>query len=100
MQRVHNRLLIAVVLFVVATCACLYGQAEARSYSLGGSPSYSALKSVVGSSSGEPDSGDSGKTPHTSGGGTSGSTRIMSPSSPDYGWIIPAWAVRYLAVGW
>ena len=107
MQRVRNRLLIAMVLVVAATCACLHARAEASSYGLAsGGTALSAVKVFTGTYSGEPDSGDSGKTPRTSGGsgsgnnGSGGNSGVVVPAPSGNAWIIPVWAMRYLAVGW
>ena len=106
MQRVRNRLLIAMALVAAATCACLHARAEASSYGLASGSAFSALKVFTGTYSGEPDSGDSGKTPRTSGGsgsgsnGGSGSGGVIVPPPSGNAWIIPVWAIRYLAAGW
>ena len=106
MQKVRNRPLIVVIVFVVAMCACLHTRAEARDLAFGAT-SYSTVKAGPGYfGSGEPDNGDSGKAPHTSGGSTSGLTGGTlggsSPTLPTSSTLfIAAWAImRYLGVGW
>jgi len=94
MLKVRNRLLIVVVLTAVAFCACLYGEADARSSLRPGSDSsYRLLKPGARVTAGEPDVGD-GKT------GTNGGSTPSAPVPTGYRWIIAAWAARYLGVGW
>ena len=98
MFKVRNRLLIAVILFAVAFCACLNGTAEARSVLRPGSDSsYRLLKPGARVTAGEPDVGD-GKGGTSSGNGGSGV--IGAPTPTGYRWIIAAWAARYLGVNW
>lgn len=99
MLKVRNRLLIAVILFAIAFCACLNGEAGARtSLRPGSTSSYGQLKPGASANAGEPDVGDTGKNGPPSTGNGSGAQ--VTPSPTGYRWIIAAWAARYLGVGW
>jgi hypothetical protein len=101
MFKVRNRLLIAVVLFAVAFCACLNGEAEARTQLRPGSDSsYRQLKPGARVTAGEPDVGDNGKNSPPNAGNSGGSGAPVSPAPTGFHWIIPAWAARYLGVDW
>ncbi len=60
MLKVRNRLLITVVLFAVAMIATVHGRAEARG--LRDVTSARLVRPIVGPNSGEPDSGDAGRS--------------------------------------
>ena len=99
MLKVRNRLLIAVILFAIATCACLSAEAGARtSLRPGSNSAYGQLKPGAVANAGEPDVGDTGKNGPPSTGNGSGAAFIPTPTG--YRGIIAAWAARYLGVGW
>ena len=101
MLKVRSKLLIALVLFAVASCACLNGEAEARNLLRPRSDSsYRHLKPGARVTAGEPDVGDTGKSSPPIAGNGAGSGAPVSPATTDYHWIIAAWAARYLGVGW
>ena len=102
MVKVRNRLLIAVVLLGVASCAWVHSEAEARSLHFGSSSAFSSLKPGAGTNTGEPDVGGTGKSslPPQSQNVGSSQGGIVVPTPTSYRWIIAVWAARYLGVGW
>ena len=97
MLKVRNRLLIAVVLLAMALSAGLYGRSEART--MRSATTYHLIKPGVGTNTGEPDSGDTGRSglPKTNDDGGGGGV-IRLPIG--YRLLFSIWSVRHLGVGW
>jgi hypothetical protein len=98
MVKVRNRLLIAIVLLTVALCAGSYGRSEARS--LRSTTTYHLVKPGVRGNTGEPDSGDTGRSgmPQPNDDGSGGGGVIRLPIG--YRLLLSAWSLRHLGLGW